>query len=166
MRLRLVSILQLYTHASADYISCAHYFTVKSPAFTHLAATLNGLTTIRVNKTEEILTREFDNHQDTHTACRFMAVSTTSTFGFCLDVITLTFLACIIFYFMLFDTSASGVKIGLAVSQAISLTGMAPWGECSHYWNVQYCKLERESNFLLGKRCTTECGSEQSDDVC
>lgn len=49
--------------------------------------------------------------------------------GVSLDAICTIFIGCIIFYFMLFETGSSGDKIGLAISQAINLSGMVPWGE-------------------------------------
>lgn len=94
-----------------------------------MAATLNGLSTVRAYKAEEILKREFDNHQDTHSGCWYMVISTNSVFGFSLDMMCLIFTSCIIFYYMLFDTGVSGEKIGLAVTQALSLTGMVQWGQ-------------------------------------
>ncbi|XP_055306890.1 ATP-binding cassette subfamily C member 4-like isoform X2 [Sitodiplosis mosellana] len=100
----------------------------KSPAFTHLSATLSGLSTVRAYKVEKILAKEFDNHQDMHSACWYMAISTSAVFGFSLDILCLIFTASIIFYYMLIDTSVSGEKIGLAVTQAIGLTGMVQWG--------------------------------------
>ncbi|XP_055319307.1 ATP-binding cassette subfamily C member 4-like [Sitodiplosis mosellana] len=100
----------------------------KSPAYTHLSATLSGLSTVRAYKAEEILKKEFDNHQDTHSSCWFIIISTTSVFGFCLDFMCLLFIASIVYYYVLFDTGVSGEKIGLAISQAISLTGLVPWG--------------------------------------
>lgn len=103
--------------------------TVKSPAFTHLSATLNGLSTVRAYNAEKILKKEFDNHQDTHTACWFMVFSTMTAFGLYLDIICTLFCASIVFYYMLFETEASGEKIGLAISQAIGLTGFVPWGK-------------------------------------
>lgn len=100
----------------------------KSPAFTHLAATLNGLPTVRAYKTEEILKKEFDNHQDIHSACWYMSLSTTSAFGLALDTLCVLFTTSIIFYYIIFDTEASGEKIGLAVTQAMGLSGMVQWG--------------------------------------
>lgn len=89
---------------------------------------MNGLATIRAYNAEKILTQEFDSHQDTHTACWFMFISTTSALGFALDVLCFVFIACIIYMFMLFDTGVSGDKIGLAITQAMILPGMLQWG--------------------------------------
>lgn len=106
-------------------------FAAKSPVFTHLAATLNGLSTIRAYNAEKILRTEFDDHQDTHTACFYMFLAVSSAFGLTLDIMCLVFTFCIIFYYMLFDTGVSGEKVGLAVTQAMSLTGMLQWGMIS-----------------------------------
>ncbi|XP_055302579.1 ATP-binding cassette sub-family C member 4-like isoform X2 [Sitodiplosis mosellana] len=100
----------------------------KSPVFTHLTATLTGLSTVRAYNAERILKIEFDYHQDTHSACWYMFISTSSAFGFSLDLMCLIFIACIILYYMVIDTSVSGEKVGLAVTQAMSLTGMLQWG--------------------------------------
>lgn len=94
-----------------------------------MAATLNGLSTVRAYNAEEILKTEFDIHQDTHTSCCFMMFSTMAAFGLCLDMICTVFCACIVFYYMLFENDASGEKIGLAISQAIGLTGFVPFGK-------------------------------------
>lgn len=103
-------------------------FTAKSPAFTHLAATLNGLSTIRAYNVETILKKEFDHHQDTHSACWYMIISTRTVFGLALDIICFVFVSCIIFYYILIDTNVSGEKVGLAITQALSLTGVVQWG--------------------------------------
>lgn len=101
----------------------------KSPAFTHMSATLSGLSTVRAYQVEEILKKEFDNYQDTHSACWFMFISSVSAFSLSMDILCLIFMTCIIFYYMLFDSGVSGEKIGLVISQAINLTGLVAWGK-------------------------------------
>lgn len=100
------------------------FLTAKSPVFTHLGATLNGLSTVRAFKAEKILQKEFDNHQDTHSACWYMFLATSSAFGLSLDIMCLLFMVFIIYFFMLFDTTSTGDKVGLAITQAMSLIGM------------------------------------------
>lgn len=93
-----------------------------------MAATLSGLSTVRAYKAETILSNEFDSHQDTHSACWFMYLATKTAFSLSLDIICFVFVSCIILYYMLFDTGVSGEKIGLAVTQALNLTGVVQWG--------------------------------------
>ncbi|XP_072383363.1 ATP-binding cassette sub-family C member 4-like isoform X2 [Diabrotica undecimpunctata] len=97
---------------------------MKSPVFSHLTATLEGLTTIRAFKAQNILRAEFDKHQDSHTSAWFMFISTSSAFGFSLDVICLMFIGSLTFsliglgeYFNL-----TGGDVGLAINQASALT--------------------------------------------
>lgn len=99
-----------------------------SPTLTHLAVTLNDLSTVRAYRNQDILRREFDHLQDTQSACTFMSLSTSSMFGLSLDIVCTLFVACVIFYFMFVDTGVSGEKIGLSVSQTIFMTGLASWG--------------------------------------
>lgn len=104
-------------------------FPAKSPAFTHLAATLGGLSTVRAFNAEALLQTEFDHHQDTHSACWFMFIATGSAFGFSLDVMCWIFITCIILYYMVLDTGASSETVGLALTQTLSLTGALQYGE-------------------------------------
>lgn len=105
----------------------------KSPVFTHLSATLQGLSTVRAFEAEKILVKEFDNHQDTHSACWFMVLSTTAVFSFSIDLLCFLFITCILLYYMLFESTVGAENVGLAVSQALSLTGLVPWGKFTHF---------------------------------
>lgn len=51
-----------------------NFVLAKSPVFSHIAATLNGLSTIRALHAEELLRREFDDHQDLNTGVNFMFI--------------------------------------------------------------------------------------------
>lgn len=106
----------------------------KSPAFTHLGATLSGLSTVRAFNAEHLLRNEFDNHQDTHSACWFMFIATGSAFGFSLDIMCWLFICFIVSFYMLLDTGASSEMVGLALTQVLTLTGMLQWGKFEHFY--------------------------------
>lgn len=100
----------------------------KSPVYTHLAATLNGLSTIRAYNAENILKAEFDYHQDTHTACWFMFIAASMMLGFLLDAMCFIFLFCIVYFYMVFANDAPGDQIGLAITQTMTLMWFLQWG--------------------------------------
>ncbi|CAH1180472.1 unnamed protein product [Phaedon cochleariae] len=99
---------------------------MRSPVFTHLGATLQGLSTIRAFRAEDILIAEFDNYQDYSTGAWFMSISAGSAFGFSLDVGCSIFIALVTFSFIVFDKELgiTAGSVGLAMSQANQLSGM------------------------------------------
>lgn len=101
----------------------------RSPVFTHLAATLNGLPTIRAFAAQETLTQEFDDLQDVHTAGWYMFITTSTAFGFCLDLLCMVFFAVVTFSFLILPKG--GEQVGLAITQVMALTGMVQWGVSS-----------------------------------
>ncbi|XP_037922789.1 multidrug resistance-associated protein 4-like [Hermetia illucens] len=100
----------------------------RSPVFTHLAASLHGLSTIRAYGAQADLIKEFDAHQDVHTASYYMYISTSTAFGLSLDIVCLIFLACVTFYFLIVDDGSMGGQVGLAITQTMSITGLLQWG--------------------------------------
>lgn len=84
---------------------------------------------MRAFNAEALLRTEFDRHQDTHSACWFMFIATASAFGFILDIMCWVFVTCIVSYYMLLDTGASGEMVGLALTQVLSMTGTLQWGK-------------------------------------
>lgn len=127
-----------------------YFNTVKSPAFTHLLDTLSGLPTIRANENQEILRKEFDQLQDIHSACFKDAISVTSLFGLSIEIVCTAFLACVIFYYVIFEPNASDVTVGLAVSQVISFAAMLPWGlKPSFKCFIRYVNLRKNIQSLI-----------------
>ncbi|KAK9504179.1 hypothetical protein O3M35_010567 [Rhynocoris fuscipes] len=126
----------------------------RSPVFSHLNASLQGLTTIRAFNAQEILIKEFDNHQDLHSSAWFLFIGTSRAFGFWLDVVCLIYICFVTLSFLFLGGSSFGGNVGLAISQAIGLTGMFQWGmrQSAELENqmtsvervLEYSKLESE----------------------
>ncbi|CAG9769762.1 unnamed protein product [Ceutorhynchus assimilis] len=100
----------------------------RSPVFSHLNATLQGLTTIRAFRAEEVLSKEFDSHQDLHSSAWFSFIATSRAFGYWLDMVCIVYITTVTFSFLLIGSEKFGGNVGLAITQAIGLTGMFQWG--------------------------------------
>ncbi|XP_054270037.1 probable multidrug resistance-associated protein lethal(2)03659 [Macrosteles quadrilineatus] len=100
----------------------------RSPVFSHLNASLQGLTTIRAFHAQQILEKEFDNHQDLHSSAWYIFIASSRAFGFWLDGVCLIYIALVTFSFLFMGSETFGGNVGLAITQSIGLTGMFQWG--------------------------------------
>ncbi|XP_018322247.1 multidrug resistance-associated protein 4-like [Agrilus planipennis] len=102
----------------------------KSPVFSHLNATFNGLTTIRASKSESILAKEFDYHQDTHTSAWYITIACFSAYGLWVDLLSVIFITCVTYSFILISQGGyiSSSAVGLAVQQSMIFVGMLSYG--------------------------------------
>ncbi|XP_019893676.2 probable multidrug resistance-associated protein lethal(2)03659 [Musca domestica] len=99
----------------------------RSPIYSHMGASLNGLSTIRAFGAQQILIEEFDNYQDLHSSGYYMFLSTSRAFGYWLDCCCVLYIAIITLSFFLFSPKNGG-DVGLAITQAMGMTGMVQWG--------------------------------------
>ncbi|KAG9435895.1 multidrug resistance-associated protein lethal [Apis mellifera carnica] len=100
----------------------------RSPVFAHLSATLEGLPTVRAFNAQEILTKEFDEHQDLHSSAWYIFISSSRAFAFWLDFFCVIYITLVTLSFLLLDTAAGKGNVGLAITQSLGLTGMFQWG--------------------------------------
>lgn len=63
--------------------------------------------TIRSAGAQEMVRKQFDEHQDLHTSTYSLIIATGTMFGFALDVITIGFIAVVTFSFVAFDDGKS-----------------------------------------------------------
>ncbi|XP_030838050.1 multidrug resistance-associated protein 4 [Strongylocentrotus purpuratus] len=102
----------------------------RSPVFSHLSASLQGLVTIRAFKVQEDFTKQFDLHQNTHTRTWFLFLTSNRWFGIMLDWMAITFLAVVAFLCIilsdLFELNSS--LVGLSLTYSLQLMGKFQWG--------------------------------------
>ena len=101
----------------------------KSPVFSQLASSVNGLSTIRCCGAQEKLIQEFDQLQDHHTSAWYCFIATSRLLGVYCDWIVFCYLCLCTFPFMLVDQeNVAGADVGLVISTALALTGMLQYG--------------------------------------
>jgi ATP-binding cassette subfamily C (CFTR/MRP) protein 4 len=130
--------------------------TARSPIFSHLAASLQGLSTIRAFDAQEVLQMEFDNIQDCHSSAFYMFMACSRTFAFWLDINCIIYIGLVIFSLLFMETETYGGNAGLAITQSISLTGMLQrgirqWSELENQMTsveriVEYTEVTSESD--------------------
>ncbi|XP_056645134.1 ATP-binding cassette sub-family C member 4-like [Diorhabda sublineata] len=135
----------------------------RAPVFSHVSATLYGISTIRSSDAESMVIKEFDVLQDQHTSTWFLFIVSSTAFGFYLDVISTLFLILVTFQFLVFrNENTTGGNVGLVISQSLILTGMLQFGVrqtaevASNMVSVervlQYTKLTKEGPFESKKK--------------
>ncbi|KAL0132720.1 hypothetical protein PUN28_000454 [Cardiocondyla obscurior] len=101
----------------------------KSPVFSHVNSTLTGLTTIRSSGVQEMIRKQFDDHQDLHTGTYSLIMTTGTWFGFALDLVSIGFIIIVTYSFIaLDDGNTFAGNVGLAISQALILCNMVQYG--------------------------------------
>ncbi|XP_026788988.1 multidrug resistance-associated protein 4 isoform X5 [Pangasianodon hypophthalmus] len=129
--------------------------TTRSPVFSHLSSTLQGLSTIRAFKAEERFQQTFDSHQDLHSEACFLFLTTSRWFAVRLDGMCSVFVTITAFGCLLLRNSLEAGTVGLALSYAVTLMGMFQWGvrQSAEVENlmtsvervVEYTELENEA---------------------
>ncbi|XP_050058893.1 ATP-binding cassette sub-family C member 4-like isoform X5 [Aphis gossypii] len=129
----------------------------RSPIFAHMKETLQGITTIRSCKVEQILINEFDKHQDLHSSAWDLFLCANQAFGFWLDLISVIYIGIVIFSFFSIEKDNFGGNVGLTITQTITLTSITQWGirQISVLENLmtsfervlEYTDLPQEANF-------------------
>lgn len=136
---------------------------LRSPVFSLLSSTLQGLPVIRSLKLEVIFDELFVRYLDTYTSATFYSYGTNRWFGILVDF-TLTFLNLIIFVLIIFSASKKRISID-ALSQSLTysgqLIGLVQWilrQSCeaenlmtSTERALEYCSLELDDPQYFNK---------------
>ncbi|CAG2119883.1 unnamed protein product, partial [Medioppia subpectinata] len=88
----------------------------RSPVFSHVSTTFNGLASVRAFGAQEVFERQFYVYQDDHSATWMLVTTANRAFVVIFAV------------FMVFPGQLGAGEAGLALSSALMLTGMTQWG--------------------------------------
>ena len=88
---------------------------------------MNGLSTIRAFKIENNMKEEFYQHIDINTSSHYIWLAMTRAFAFILDICCFVYIAIVIISFLFTENNNSG-HVGLAITQALGLTGIVQLG--------------------------------------
>lgn len=89
-------------NTTSVFLLIKYFIAARAPVFLHISASLYGLSTIRASNAEQMIITEFDALQDQHTSTWYLMLASSETFGFYLDVISVIFLCCVTFQYMVF----------------------------------------------------------------
>uniref|UniRef100_A0A803TE13 Multidrug resistance-associated protein 4 n=1 Tax=Anolis carolinensis TaxID=28377 RepID=A0A803TE13_ANOCA len=144
--------------------------TTRSPVFSHLSSSLQGLWTIRAFKAEQRFQELFDAHQDLHTEAWFLFLTTSRWFAVRLDAICAVLVVVVAFGSLLLAHTLDAGQVGLALSYSITLMGMFQWGvrQSAETENLmisaervmEYTDVEKEAPWESNKRPPSEWPSE------
>ncbi|KAG8452202.1 hypothetical protein GDO86_004119 [Hymenochirus boettgeri] len=136
--------------------------TTRSPVFSHLSSSLQGLWTIRAFKAEQRFQDLFDAQQDLHSEAWFLFLTTSRWLAVRLDAMCALFVAAIAFGSLILAESLDAGQVGLALSYAITIMGTFQWGvrQSAEVENLmisvervmEYTQLEKEADWESMKR--------------
>ncbi|XP_061027210.1 ATP-binding cassette sub-family C member 4 isoform X2 [Eubalaena glacialis] len=136
--------------------------TTRSPVFSHLSSSLQGLWTIRAYNAEERFQELFDAHQDLHSEAWFLFLTTSRWFAVRLDAICAIFVIVVAFGSLILAETLDAGQVGLALSYALTLMGMFQWcvRQSAEVENmmisvervIEYTDLEKEASWEYQKR--------------
>nr|CAI5823653.1 unnamed protein product [Callosobruchus analis] len=121
----------------------------------HLNSSMEGITTIRAYKAQDILCDEFDRHQDLYTSANYTSLIARKAFGFYMDFFAACFISLIIARFLFFDKDTAAGDVGLTISKATAMAmiiqmALQQWAEIENLMTsvervLEYTNLEVEN---------------------
>nr|CAI9712223.1 unnamed protein product [Rangifer tarandus platyrhynchus] len=154
-------VLRWYFLRTSRDVKCLES-TTRSPVFSHLASSLQGLGTIRAYKAEHKFQKLFNAHQDLHSEAWFLLLTTSRWLAVYLDVICAIFVTIVAFGALILADALNPAEVGLVLSLTPTLMGMFQWcvRQSAEVENVmisvergiEYTDLEKEAPWELEHR--------------
>ncbi|GFN81907.1 multidrug resistance-associated protein 4 [Plakobranchus ocellatus] len=101
--------------------------TTRSPVFSYLSASLQGIHTIRAMRVEQRFMSEFDACQDLHTEAWFLFLTTSRWLAVRLELISAFFILSVCYCSVLAADSLNSGFVGLSITYTMTLMGLFQW---------------------------------------
>lgn len=88
---------------TSQITSNERFVAAKAPVFSHVTASLDGMSTIRSFGAQEMVIKEFDGLQNQHSSAWFLFILCSEAFGMYLDLICMVYLTVVTLQFLVFD---------------------------------------------------------------
>jgi len=120
----------------------------RSPLYSHISTTLQGLPTIRTFGKQTVALDHFHKYQNEHTQGWYLYVVATRWFGIRMDTLSALFLAAVAFISIPLASELNAGLVGLGLAYTISLTG-----------NFQFCVRQSAEveNIVRNRFITLNC---------
>ncbi|ALC45339.1 CG11897 [Drosophila busckii] len=100
----------------------------RSPVYSLTNQTFQGLVTVRAMQAQNALEHKFHGYQNANTSAWFLLISSGRAFALWTSILCVSYMAAVIFSFLLLPNDFSSGDVGMAILHAITLTGMCQWG--------------------------------------
>ena len=116
----------------------------RSPVYSHVSNTINGLATIRAFKVQKPFEEQFYRYINDHSGTWYLFICSSRALGVVMDWICLCYIAAVTIVIMAFPDGIPGGNAGLVMSSALMLIGMFQWGiRQSAEFEAQMTAVER-----------------------
>ncbi|XP_063924548.1 probable multidrug resistance-associated protein lethal(2)03659 [Zophobas morio] len=95
--------------------------TRKSPIYTHVVATVDGLSTIKASRAQKYCLSKFETHQDCYNSIRYLHQALHGSYAFWTDFTCMLYVAVVIFFLIIFKKSDMVGNVGLSITQSLLL---------------------------------------------
>uniref|UniRef100_A0A914ZNB2 ABC transmembrane type-1 domain-containing protein n=2 Tax=Parascaris univalens TaxID=6257 RepID=A0A914ZNB2_PARUN len=121
--------------------------TTRSPLYSHISASMQGLTTVRAFSNESRTLKEYHNRQDVNTSAFFLSLATARWFASSIDWLVAFFITGVAFASVL-SPALSASAVGLSLMYAIAMAGtfgryLEIWTRCE----INMVSVERIMNY-------------------
>ncbi|ODN02388.1 Multidrug resistance-associated protein 4 [Orchesella cincta] len=128
-----IILLLAYWYIRNFFVTCSRGIKrietiTRSPLYTHLSSSVQGLSTIRSSKSQKLLIDQFDTMQDIHSSSWYHFIAGNNWFSIWLEMTSVVFLLIVAFSFVAVSSYTTSGKVGLSIASLLQLMNILQFG--------------------------------------